>query len=63
MGTYLTKHHPAMEQVVKGYGDQGNPIDVIELPKSYPFFDWKQLDAESAAALEKTLIFLEKNLH
>ena len=62
MRTYLTKHYPAMTQAISSYRDQGNPIEVVELPNSSPFFDWKQLDAESAAALEKTLVFLEKSL-
>lgn len=62
MGSYLTKHYPAMVKEIQAYKDQGNPVEIIDMPNSYPYFDWKQLDAESASVLERTLVFLENHL-
>ncbi len=61
-GWYITQGDKFMVPLVEKLKAAGNPVEVVDMPNSLPFFDWKQLDTEAAGVLEKTLTFLEKHL-
>lgn len=61
-GWYITQGDKFMLRLVEQLKAAGNPVDVIDLPNSLPFFDWKQFDAEAAAALDRTLTFMAEHL-